>query len=73
MEKLEGNSVKFVLGIWIVVFTSGIIYYPLQDYSSINHQDLYLVSLGIGVFITSILMFYLIKLHDLVLEKFLKH
>jgi len=66
MDRLESNSAKIIVGLYIVIFSAGAIYYQLEEYSSLNQQDLYPISLGIGVFVSVIVMFYLIKLHHLI-------
>lgn len=68
MNRLEDNSVKFVLYLWIMIFVAGTIFYPLQDYSSLDQQDLYPASLGIAVFVSLIIMFYLLKLHHMMFK-----
>jgi len=66
MDRLESNFTKVIVGLYIVIFSAGAIFYQLEEYSSLNQQDLYPISLGIGVFVTLIVMFYLIKLHHLI-------
>jgi len=66
MDRLEGFFVKFVLSLWIVIFSAGAIYYPLQDYTSLEQQDLYPVSLGLGMIVSGFMMYYLVRLHHLI-------
>ena len=69
MEKLEGNLIKFVVGLWIVVISSTLFYYNLQDYTSIKQPMLYPISIGFGIIVSGIIMYYLIKLHGIIFKK----
>jgi len=69
MEKLEGNLIKFVVGLWIVVISSAIFYYPLQDVTSLEQPMLYPISIGLGIIVSGIIMYYLIKLHGIIFKK----
>ena len=69
MEKLEGNLIKFVVGLGIVVISSGIFYYPLQDVTSLKQPTLYPISIGLGIIVSGLVMYYLIKLHGIIFNK----
>ena len=69
MEKLEGNLIKFVVGLGIVVISSGIFYYPLQDVTSLKQPTLYPISIGLGIIVSGFIMYYLIKLHGIIFKK----
>ena len=69
MEKLEGNLIKFVLGLWIVVISSTIFYYQLQDDTSLEESMLYPISIGLGTIVAGIIMYYLIQLHGIIFKK----
>jgi len=69
MEKLEGNLIKFVVGLWIAVISSAIFYYPLQDVTSLKQPILYPISIGLGIIVSGIIMYYLIKLHGIIFKK----
>jgi len=69
MEKLEGNLIKFVVGLWIVVISSVIFYYPLRDVTSIEQPMLYPISIGLGIIVSGFVMYYLIKLHGIIFKK----
>ncbi len=68
MDRLEGNSAKAVVGLWVMIFSAGAIYYPLQDYTSLEQQELYPVSLGLGVIVSCFVMYYLIRLHHMIFK-----
>ncbi len=69
MEKLEGNLIKFVVGLWIVVISSVIFYYPLRDATSLEQPMLYPISIVFGIIVSGIIMYYLIKLHGIIFKK----
>jgi len=69
MERLEGNLIKFVVGLWIVVISSTIFYYNLQDDTSLKQPMLYPISVGLGIIVSGIIMYYLIKLHGIIFKK----
>jgi len=69
MEKLEGNLIKFVVGLWIAVISAAIFYYPLQDATSLEQPMLYPISIGFGIIVSGIIMYYLIKLHGIIFKK----
>ena len=69
MERLEGNLIKFVVGLMIVVVSSGIFYYPLQDVTSLKQPTLYPISIGLGIIVSGFIMYYLIKLHGIIFKK----
>ena len=69
MERLEGNLIKFVVGLFIVVISSGIFYYPLQDVTSLKQPTLYPISIGLGIIVSGLIMYYLIKLHGIIFNK----
>ncbi len=69
MERLEGNLIKFVVGLMIVVISSGIFYYPLQDVTSLKQPTLYPISVGLGIIASGLIMYYLIKLHGIIFKK----
>lgn len=68
MDRLEGFFVKFVLGLWVMIFSAGAIYYPLQDYTNLEQQELYPVSLGVGLIVSCFIMYYLIRLHHMIFK-----
>ncbi len=41
MDRLESNFAKVIVGLYIVIFSAGAIYYQLEEYSSLSQQDLY--------------------------------
>ncbi|MCH7648432.1 MAG: hypothetical protein IIA83_07490, partial [Thaumarchaeota archaeon] len=69
MERLEGNLIKFAVGLMIVVVSSGIFYYPLQDVTSLKQPTLYPISVGLGIIASGLIMYYLIKLHGIIFKK----
>ncbi len=69
MERLEGNLIKFVIGLMIVVISSGILYYPLQDVTGLKQPTLYPISIGLGIIVSGLVMYYLIKLHGIIFKK----
>ncbi len=69
MEKLEGNLIKFVVGLWIVIISSTIFYYNLQEDTSIKQPMLYPISIGLGIIVSGIIMYYLIKLHGIIFKE----
>jgi len=69
MEGLEGNLIKFVVGLMIVVISSGIFYYPLQDVTGLKQPTLYPISVGLGIIASGFIMYYLIKLHGIIFKK----
>ena len=69
MEKLEGNLIKFVVGLWIVVISAAIFYYPLEDATSLKQPMLYPISIVFGIIVSGIIMYYLIKLHGIIFKK----
>jgi len=69
MERLEGNLIKFVVGLMIVVISSGILYYPLQDVTSLKQPTLYPISIGLGIIVSGLVMYYLIKLHGIIFKE----
>ena len=66
IQEFESNSVKVIVGLWAVIFSTGVIYYPLQDYTSLEQQELYPISLGLGIIVAGFIMYYLIKLHRMI-------
>ncbi len=69
MERLEGNLIKFVVGLWIVVISSTIFYYQLQDDTSLEQSMLYPISIGLGTIVSGLVMYYLIQLHGIIFKK----
>ncbi len=69
MEKLEGNLIKFVVGLFIVVISSGIFYYSVQDVTSLKQPTLYPITLGLSIIVSGLIMYYLIKLHGIIFKK----
>ena len=69
MERLQGNLIKLVVGLAIVVISSGILYYPLQDVTSLKQPTLYPISIGLGIIVSGLIMYYLIKLHGIIFKK----
>ncbi len=69
MERLESNLIKFVVGLMIVVVSSGIFYYPLQDVTGLKQPTLYPISVGLGIIASGLIMYYLIKLHGIIFKK----
>ena len=69
MERLEGNLIKFVVGLMIVVVSSGIFYYALQDVTGLKQPTLYPISVGLGIIASGFIMYYLIKLHGIIFNK----
>ncbi len=68
-EKLEGNLIKFVVGLWIVAIPSAIFYYYLRDVTSIEQPMLYPISFGLGIIVSGFIMYYLIKLHGIIFKE----
>ncbi len=69
MERLEGNLIKLVVGLMIVVISSIIFYYNLQDNTSLKQPMLYPISVGLGIIVSGIIMYYLIKLHGIIFKE----
>ncbi len=69
MERLEGNLIKVVVGLMIVIISSGILYYPLQDVTSLKQPTLYPITLGLSIIVSGFIMYYLIKLHGIIFKK----
>jgi len=63
------NYVKLVLTLLILVVSSGLIFYPIQEFTVLKNQIAYANSLGFGAIITGLAMFYMIKLHRILFKK----
>ena len=70
MEKLESNLIKFIVGLWIAIISSGIFYYPLLNSTNLPTPMIYPVSLGLGLIVSFFMISYLIKLHGFIFENF---
>ena len=65
-EEIPPHFIKIVLGLWVVIISAGTIFYPLQEYTNLEKQLLYPVSLVIGLIVSCFIMYYLIKLHHMI-------
>ena len=68
-DNIKGSYVKIVLGVWIIIFASGVFFYLLKDFTNLEQQTLYPISLGLGVIVSSLIMYYMIKLHKVIFHR----
>ena len=61
--------IKFNLTLLILAVSAGLIFYPIQEFTDLENQVIYSISLGLGGIITGFTMFYLTKLHRILFKK----